>query len=416
MDLIFIILFLTIFATITWKNFSHGLFLLFLLLPTYLIRFSIGPLPSTFLEGIILITILIYSIKNRTTLITDIKSLFHNNTLLFSGILLFLLGATISIAFATDIRAALGEWKAFYIEPVLLFLVLSLAYKKKQITTLRPLFFALILSGFVTSLLAIYQHYTGWLVPHAFWANRDTYRVTAWYGFPNGVGLFLGPIVMVAVYLVKQWFSERSNKYLLILPILAIPTTLLAILYAKSTGALVGIAGAIGLLLLLHKKTRLPAIIVGIIGLYSLLSFSALSPLKEEVFFQDRSGQIRLSMWQDTWNLLQDHPIRGAGLASYTEVIEPYHTRVNREGIEIFHHPHNIFLTLWVNTGIIGLFGFLLIICWFYYTGFRDKKYYQLAIMTSILVMGLVDSPYIKNDLAIFFWLFPAALLAKTTK
>jgi len=31
--------------------------------------------------------------------------------------------------------------------------------------------------------------------------------------------------------------------------------------------------------------------------------------------------------------------------------------------------------------------------------------------MIVVLTMGLVDSPYIKNDLAIFFWLLPALLI-----
>ena len=122
---------------------------------------------------------------------------------MFIAIFLFLLAATISIFTSINIRAALGEWKAFYIEPILLFLVLITALKtKKQIDTIL---FALILSGFLTSLLAIYQKYTGWYVPWEYWENHYTFRVTGWYGFPNGVGLFLAPLWPLALYLITTF-------------------------------------------------------------------------------------------------------------------------------------------------------------------------------------------------------------------
>ena len=86
--------------------------------------------------------------------------------------------------------------------------------------------------------------------------------------------------------------------------------------------------------------------------------------------------------------------------------------RYNKK-IEVFHHPHNIFLTVWVNTGLVGLLGFVGILLWFFVTAIRDFKnteskslsYTLLIAMCVWLVMSLVDSPYIKNDLALLFWL-----------
>ena len=156
-------------------------------------------------------------------------------------------------------------------------------------------------------------------------------------------------------------------------------------------------------------------------SIVSLVSFPQLSDIKQELFLQDRSGQIRLSIWQETGRFLKDHPLSGAGLASYTEKIKPYHTTLNGEGIEIFHHPHNIFLTMWVNLGLLGLISFLIIIIWFIKQSlsknnltmkqFSNETIFLFASMTVIIITGLVDSPYIKNDLAILFWLLPALVL-----
>jgi len=120
-------------------------------------------------------------------------------------------------------------------------------------------------------------------------------------------------------------------------------------------------------------------------------------------------------MWQDTINLLQDRPLLGAGLASYDERIAPYHTMVNGEGIEIFHHPHNIFLTMYVNLGVFGLIGFILMIIGLFFSATRKYGLWimVLALITTFVVTGLVDSPYIKNDLAVLFWVFPLMLVAR---
>ncbi len=397
--------------------------LFFLLLPTYLIRFRIGPLPTTFLEIFFWI---VFLVQHQKILFSTFSSLFSQHRSLFIAITLFLLAATISVFTSIDTRAALGEWKAFYVEPVILFFILITSIKTKK--HVDNILLSLISLSILTSALAIYQHFTGWLVPYAFWANHDTYRVTAWYGFPNGVGLFLAPIIPLAIYRIQQ---SRTEKTRFIIPILMIPASLLAILFAKSTGGLIGIAAGIGVLLLLCKKTRLPASIVGVVALITLFALPKDNPIRQELLMQDRSGQIRVSMWGEAAELLSDRPILGAGLASYAERVAPYHTTVNGEGIEIFHHPHNIFLTMWVNLGLLGLVGFVWILVWFYKSAINYSRLhteppdlvgvatvslspYLLASMTTLLVTGLVDSPYIKNDLAMFFWLLPALMIITT--
>ncbi|MBT4120537.1 MAG: O-antigen ligase family protein [Candidatus Magasanikbacteria bacterium] len=415
-----ITIYLLLFTFITWNRFDFALALFFFLLPTYLIRFNIGPLPTTVLEMMFFVIFLIFIIKRRSLITGHLSKILKSNRFLFVGISLFLLATTISIFTSSNIKSALGEWKAFYIEPVLMFLIIITTLKSSNAKLIKHIIFALILSGLLTSLLAIYQHFTGWMVPWDFWQNNETFRVTAWYGFPNGVGLFLAPIWPLAFYGFKKIITDFSNKdwkkYLLLTPYsLFLIISPLAIFYAKSTGALVGLIAGLGILLLFYKKTRWPTIIIAIICLSSLLSFSSLSGIKDEIFFQDRSGQIRLSMWSDTFEFLKDNPIRGAGLASYEEKIIPYHTTVNGEGIEIFHHPHNIFLTMWTNLGILGLVSFILILISIIKNSLKIQnskfKIYILSSMVVILTMGLVDSPYIKNDLAIFFWLLPALLL-----
>ena len=125
---------------------------------------------------------------------------------------------------------------------------------------------------------------------------------------------------------------------------------------------------------------------------------------------KNRSGQIRVQMWGETVEYLLHHPITGTRLASYQTELWPY--RYDK-WIEIFHHPHNIFLTLWVNLGFLGIFTFLWILVDFFFMGVRHMQLYKrstslipfiLSAMIVFVVSGLVDSPYIKNDLSFLFW------------
>ncbi len=207
--------------------------------------------------------------------------------------------------------------------------------------------------------------------------------------------------------------QKHVSPFLHGIAVATIVTAPLAVFYAKSTGGLIGILAGIGIFLLYNKRTRWPAVIVGIIAFTSLMNLSALAGIKQEVLLQDRSGQIRVSMWKEAVEVIKERPLLGAGLASYSERVDQYHTTVNGEGIEIFHHPHNIFLTMWVNLGLLGLLGFVLILIGFYLKGFKHAPIF-IATMTVIVVTGLVDSPYIKNDLAVIFWVLPLLLLTSS--
>ncbi len=404
---------------------------LFTLLPTYLLRFNIGFLPTTLLEILIWIIFAAFIVqivreKSFAQIRQEKIKWIRENKMLFISICLFLTAATISVFTSINTRTALGEWKAFYVEPIIIFFILILGVREKKY--IRAMLIGLLLSGLATSILAIYQHFTGWMVPHAFWANRDTYRVTAWYGFPNAIGLFLAPLFILALYFVIDGYTKlkvgqhnisRPSFAVAVLNIITIP---FAIFFAKSTGAIIGVAGGIGLLLIFWKKTRWWAISLGLVGFASLILLPNTHPIKQELLLQDRSGQIRISIWGETARFLKDNPLTGAGLASYSEKIKPYHTTVNGEGIEIFHHPHNIFLTMWVNLGFLGLIAFVGIIGSVLYTQFKKRNglsvfnYFVIAAFITIIITGLVDSPYIKNDLSILFWIMIGLLYTPYAK
>jgi O-antigen ligase len=121
----------------------------------------------------------------------------------------------------------------------------------------------------------------------------------------------------------------------------------------------------------------------------------------------------RAHLWQVTVQMLRDHPIFGTGLYGFAKTIQPYRGGVYEEKLI---YPHNLILNFWTELGILGLASFL----WLLFQAFRVGwqgwvrgalawRPLQLGIvlaMVSVVVHGMVDVPYFKNDLALEFWVF----------
>ena len=335
-------------------------------------------------------------------------------------IFFLLLIASISIFVSPNFRAALGIWKAYFIEPILFFVVfVSVASEQprnpiasSRASTLFRLrtslqsdiiLYALSFSALYISLFAIYQKFTGFAIPEAW---QEIRRVTSIFEYPNAVGLYLAPIVVL--YLGRLLFSRKSSIMLYVICYVLCALSLIAVIFAQSHGALVGILAGLAFLLFFgwNKKKALILLCLFVILIFTLpLTRNYILPI---ISFKDESGPIRLQMWKKTIEMIKDRPLLGAGLAGYQTRVAPYH---QAKHIEIYLYPHNIFLNFWSELGLAGLIVFLWIIIKFYKLGFKKPTTYKLqatilmAVMTCLLVHGLVDVPYFKNDLSILFWL-----------
>src|SRR4030066_845161 len=149
---------------------------------------------------------------------------------------LFLILSIIAVFISPDLRSAAGVWKAYFLEPILLFIVvLDLSLAKK---TVNWVIFPLIVSGLWLSALAIWQGFTN-IDPFA--PNSIAVgRVTGVYDNPNALGLYLGPLVLIGLGSVLRLLKDEKNqvnKNLLILFFFAsISIFTFAIYLSKSRG------------------------------------------------------------------------------------------------------------------------------------------------------------------------------------
>jgi len=388
------------FGLTTWLNPRGGLLLLVALLPSYLLRTELFGVPTTLLELLLLTFVVVWLIKHRPAL----SSLLPTRTILIP-LGLLLLSSTVSLFVAPDLMGAAGIWKAYFIEPIILFFIVRHELIRSSITA-EDLFKALGLTAFILSLVAIVQWITGAGLPIPWDIER---RVTSVFDYPNALGLFLGPVVIIGAMHTRRLTKDVSTWFWPTVTILSLIATTLA----QSEAAIVAIVATLLLGGFVNKKTRR----FTIAGTLIMGALVLLPPWRADVVgkltLQDYSGQVRLSQWSETVDLLQDHWMLGTGLSGYPTALEPYHQATH---YEIFQYPHNIVLNIWVELGLLGLIAVALL-AWQLLVRGRSIKpeslvgYAALFALIEIAIHGLVDVPYLKNDLAILTWLLIATLL-----
>ncbi len=430
MFLFLIIIAAILFAYLAWKNLFQASLVMIACLPLYVVRFSIGPVPSTLLEIFVLILFFVWLLKKPRL---SVRQPFYRELILWLAI--GLAAATISgISFST-----LGIWRAYFFEPALAFIVFISVFNSKE--KVLKAFVALAYSAIAISLIAMYQYITGDLIPNPFWANAAERRATSIFPYPNAVGLYLAPIVILSFN--AAWASLKNNKKYFYLFSAATLIGFIGIYCAKSDGALfaVAIAGFISCLFI-NKYTRIAALTAVIAVAVAMTQTPIRNYIVDRATLHDFSGEIRRLQWRETWKMLRDgRLVTGAGLLGFKEAVKPYHQegffynsdRLNQndflkrvwndesyrkshwQPLEIYLYPHNIVWNFWSELGILGLLLFIFIIVRYYYSGIahylktRDPILLGLlAAMLAILIHGIVDVPYFKNDLAVMFWLLVA--------
>ncbi|MBI2410721.1 MAG: O-antigen ligase family protein [Candidatus Kerfeldbacteria bacterium] len=425
--MIIAILFSIITIVLTIKNRVWGVAFVLLLLPSYLIRFSIFGIPFTLLEVMIIVLFFIHIIKSivlATPFRAFIPSWFDrltmtrwstplsllkdaSNKFWYGNIALLLIASVIGLLVTPDIRAGAGIWKAYIIEPILFFIICTQSIRTRKDVALC--LSALGLSATIIAAVAVFQYFTGWHIP-APWHDLPNRRATAFYGYPNAVGLYIAPILTMLIgTLLSGFFTGRKKNLAMVCMIIL---CFGALIVSRSDGAIVAVIAATGCMLL-FTKWRWATLTIGTVGLMLALT---LPPIRHVLLFQDVSGDVRLALWTGTLHLLRAHPFVGSGLAGFPILYDIYRLPSH---IELLEYAHNIFFDFWVQLGLLGLIWIMMILIYSFITiakTIHAKKPLGLilfGVFISILVYGLVDVPYFKNDLSILFWFWLSLLFVQ---
>ncbi|MBU0707987.1 O-antigen ligase family protein [Patescibacteria group bacterium] len=401
--MIWILTSLTLFLLLSVYRLKYSVYLIAFLLPTYLVRFSIASLPLTLLEGMIIIIFVVWLAR----LLFEHKL----GEVMFPWkwfILAFLLVATIAVFVSSDRQAAWGLWKAYYVEPILLFLVIVNTLKTS--TDRRWLVYSLGLSAIGVSLYAIGQYFDIFNSPGP-WINESPKRVSSVFEYPNAVGLYLAPILGIFLGLLafkNHLFNKVFSSLVIILGVSAL-------IFSFTRGAFLGLLVALIFLGIFSQRKKLVWLFLIIVIVAGLLLPLSRDQITSVVTLEDVSADVRTVLWEGSWNLIKANPVLGSGLAGFPAMYDQYRLIKHTE---LLLYPHNFFLNFWVELGIAGMILMVILLIIFYRTGFwvNCKDYSPvlsislLSGMTALFIYGLVEVPYFKNDLAVQFWILFALM------
>jgi O-antigen ligase len=371
--------------------------------PLYVVRWHVGPLPSTLLEVLELLTIALYMLtiwRHRRPL--------PKRTAFDIPILVFLVAGLIGIFVAPDHRGALGIFRAYLLEPIALFYVaITVIDSDDAIESFLVTWGAgTVLFGLIEVVTFLRVLVAGRLVPGN---AAAAFNIDA-----NGVSMYLEPLIgLTAAFAL---FGQPRHRWIALgMMACLIPAEVSTL----SRGGLLALAVLVVIAFLTIQDIRIRiglalsavtgAVVIRLLPVVGTRAANGINPESTTLFG-------RISIWILTVRMLRDHPVFGAGINAYQSTMSPYRTADPNLGPELY--PHNLLLTTWTELGLLGLAAFIYILVnllvrpWRVLaraTGIYRPLLWGLGTAFAVIaVHGVFDSPYWKNDLSLEFWMLAA--------
>jgi putative inorganic carbon (hco3(-)) transporter len=378
-----------------------------ILAPTYAIRFSFLELPLNVLMLwviVVWLAVLVRLVIKREgrELWSAVDSLSRP---LLGVIALFFIAGLISLFVGGLTQEKVGQFLVLFIQPLSLFFIIRYSLRIDRQRTIQYVKTAAYIFLAVSGVYAIIQYLTLIGVPVAWWGNaNEPKRALAFFLHPNFYSLFVTPLL---AFLVPDLFEKRP-RYSRILFAGLWGLGAVGLLLSLSRGGWLGLFVATTAFVVMKANRKLIvsalAILVvaaGVVAAVPNFRYRVLLP-----FHGEKSSVARFSLWNTGWKMVMDSPIAGKGLLGFSNNWDGYNTDAN---LEHYPAPHNIILNFWVDTGLLGLISFLFLSLYGVWVGIKNRsnplKFGLVLFLVAIIIHGLIDIPYFKNDLALLFWM-----------
>jgi O-antigen ligase len=370
-------------------------------MPSYVIRWRVGPIPTTLLEVMILATTAAYALS-----LYENRSYRLRRTPIDIPIVLLLVAGLVSVAVAYSHTSAAGIYRAYFLEAVVVFYIAVDVLRHQR--DVRGLMIA---AGAGSVVFGVGQIVTFALaaIHHSIQLGEPPSFV---YTSSNSVALFLEPPLVFAVAFALYPSSARERRYALACLAVLVPAAALTL----SRGLYAALAVLIVVAVFTARDARQKLLITAAASAVAVILL-LLPIVQQRLTTTGISLLQRLVIYDQAWTVLSHRPLTGAGLASYAQATAPL--RSPKQWPEIY--PHNIWLAFWSETGLLGLISFASLYVILLVRGWRalwnasglarTLLFGGVGTLIVYLVHGMVDTPYWKNDLAVEFWLVAALIV-----
>lgn len=366
-------------------------------LPLYVVRWRIGPVPTTLLEILILITVAAYLFTLWSERRLPARTGYE------IPIAILLIAGVIGIFVSPDPTRALGIYRAYFLEAVACFYVAV-----DLLDTPRDLRIFLLAAAAGSSVMA-----TGQIVSFTWVAAHGQLKLGDAPSFlntsANADAMFLEPPLAFALGFFA--FPSGRRERLIAGIVLALVFVGIVLTLSRAAYLAMAVLAVVFVLSLQGRKWRLRAL--GAIAVLGLITVE-IPFINHRLLDLAHSVTNRTSIYHQALQMLAERPLFGAGISGYAIRVAPF--RPPKASIHIY--PHDIWLTTWSELGLLGLFAFAFIFFALLWHGvralpraseiYRPLLWGAVGALVLYAVHGLFDSPYWKNDLSVEFWLLAA--------
>lgn len=284
-----------------------------------------------------------------------------------------------------------------------------------------------------------YEHGIIWNIPARLPDKTDIYST---FGNPNFMSSFLAAVF--PLILINLWHNLNDSKKRLVNIVSAL-IILFCILISRTKAAWLGVIISTVILLIFIIKINIKGktfkkylwasgiiflAVIAIITGISLILPAESNPILAELSSLTLSNitfKGRELMWLTTFNMIKEHPIIGVGVNTFRLNYQNYQAGFLNNHPEYIPYlgsaesPHNQFLEITVEQGIVGLLIFLCINILFFKSciGFINQTPFDeahlkekmivigiMAGVAAILIHGLVEFPLNLVPNAMLYWMY----------
>lgn len=228
---------------------------------------------------------------------------------------------------------------------------------------------------------------------------------------PNTIGMKAAVALLILVTIILDF---KINFWKLILLFLTAAALMNLVILSASRGALATVILGMGLLALFSKLSVGKKVIFTLLGTVMVFGFIAYILVNNPVFAERilntvESGDTgRNHLWVAAFQIIANNPYAGVGLEGVIPEMFKYSGRMSA--------PHNIFLWIFIATGIFGFITFLIFLGTLFFNLMSSFKVHKRVIYLLLFIVLLFNMSKTGGGITkILFWFFLAILIGSTT-
>lgn len=328
---------------------------------------------------------------------------------------LLIMGVMIATFLNPHTLSSWGNVKSFYGVPVL-FSLLILLYGKTR-GQLSFLIAAWLIGITLAALAAILAASQGWLLYDG--------RLAGPYSSANYLAMLVAPGVLLSLFCIRDQQSMLQRWF--VLPALVL--ILVTLWWTHSYAAWIALGASLGVMLVLGRSTAwrssLLVLLAGLLVIGFFFQDRGTEKWQNLISLDERSSLAsRLMIWRSATQIAIEASPIGIGSGRFQELYLTYQPQFPPYLEWAVPTPHNLYLHFWLEGGVLALFGWFGMLAvlfrriqapWKTVSGSAAAlQSLTAALLVLYLVYGLIDTPYMKNDLVLAVWGTCGLLLAVT--